>query len=309
MAQSSTGTKKKTTTKKTDSNFAPTPEERNRFGVSTTGPIDQRTIQAILDDREATQIADAWGLPAGNPPTKPSVSSSGGKGGSSSGSAGGSAMSKILAAYAKKSLGNIGADLNAATTQISNLGQQARTRYDDYLAKLNAANTTAQGNITAAQNALLASIPQTATANPVVFQQPAATSNVYGEYLRSMGLAAPEVASMQAYNTATANAANSMAQQAAAAQQAAQQQYLDNLRATATMAGTAANQRLAAQMPAYQAAALKTYQDSTGALSKLLAEAQSGSATTRQKTLDALLPILLQYPSAYKQVLAQFGGQ
>lgn len=303
--------------KTTTPSFVVTPEERKRFGVAPTGGLDARTIQAIKDDREAEKIASGWGLPSKNPPAAPKpatgVGTGGGAGGGTSAGSGTSstsnAMAKLLEQYTKQSLGNIGSDLSAQQTQIATLGQQAKTRYDDYLAKLRAAQTAAQGQITNAQNALLSSIPQTAQAAPVVFQQPTASSNVYSNYLTSLGMSAPEVASMQAYNSTQAQAANDLAQQSAIAQQAAQQQYLDNLRSTANMAGAAANQRLAAQIPAYEIGALKTYGETQGNIADLLAKANTGAATSRQNTLDALLPVLMQNPTAVKNVLAQFGVQ
>lgn len=292
---------------KKKTSFVPTPEERKRFGVGATGGLDARTIQAIKDDREAEAIANGYGLPNGNPPAP-----AGGGGGGGTGGKGGrksDPMARLLSEYVRRSLGNIGSDLSAQTTQINTLGQQAKTRYDDYLAKLRAAQTTAQGNITTARDDLLKSIPTAAAPTPLVFQQPTAATNIYSDYLRSMGMAAPEVASLQNFNSANAAAANQMATQAAAAQQAAQQQYLDNLRGTANMAATAANQRLSGQMPAYEMSALKSYTDTQGSIADLLAKAQTGAATSRQSTLDALLPILMQYPQARNAVLRQFGGR
>lgn len=293
---------------KKKTSFVPTPEERKRFGVGATGGLDARTIQAIKDDREAEAIANGYGLPNGNPPS-PAGSRGGGGAGGGKGGRKSDPMARLLSQYVRQSLGNIGSDLTAQTTQINTLGQQAKSRYDDYLAKLKTAQTTAQGNITTARDNLLGSIPTTATASPVMFQQPAAAQNVYSDYLKSMGMAAPEVAGLQNFNTANANMANQLATQSAAAQQAAQQQYLDSLRSTATMAATAANQRLAGQMPAYEMSALKSYTDTQGSIADLLAKAQAGAATSRQSTLDALLPILMQYPQARNAVLRQFGGR
>lgn len=297
--------KKVTTTKNP---FVATAEERKRYGVSGTGGLDARTLQAIKDDREAEAIANAWNLPSSNPPAAGGGAGGAGSGRGGAGASGGGSISKLLAEYVRRSMGNINSDLSAQETQINTLGQQAKTRYDDYLAKLTSAQTTAQGNINAARDALLASIPQTATANPVMFQQPSAATNAYSDYLRSMGMASPEVAGLQNFTSANATAANQMAQNAALAQQAAQQQYLDNLRSTAGMAATAANQRLAGQLPQMQMQALARYGQTQGDVADLLAKARTGAATTRQNTLDALLPLLIQYPQARNAVLRQFRG-
>jgi len=125
--------------------------------------------------------------------------------------------------------------------------------------------------------------------------------------MRSLGYSAPEVAAMQNYTDAQATAANEMARQSAEAQRAAQQAYLDNLRTTAQMASTAANQRLAAQLPSMEMSALANYNQGLGTIGQSLQGVETGAAQARQSTLDALLPILLQYPSAARKSLGAFG--
>jgi hypothetical protein len=285
-----------------------TPEEGQRYGVNPNKAPDYVAVQNIRKFREAKKLADAFY--ADVPQTTPTFTppSTGGGGGGSTSTANDSKYNRVLADYARSSLGNIGTNLSAQETALGGLRTNARQRYDDYLAKLRGATTTAQGNISAATQALIAGIPQQAQAAPVLFQQPAAMeNNVYSNYLRSIGMSAPEVANTQQFNSAQAQAANTLAQNSATASQAAQQQYLDNLRLTAQMAGTAANQRLASQVPAYELNAATTFGGTQNKIDEALEKARTGAATSRQSTLDALLPILLQYPSAAKDVLPILG--
>lgn len=285
-----------------------TPEEGQRYGVNPQKAPDYVAVQNIRKFREAKKLADEFY--ADVPQTTPTFTppSSGGGGGASTSMANDSRYNRVLADYARSSLGNIGTNLSAQETALGTLGTNAKQRYDDYLAKLRGANTTAQGNINAATQALLAGIPQQAQAAPVLFQQPAAMeNNVYSNYLRSLGMSAPEVANTQQFNSAQAQAANTLAQNSATASQAAQQQYLDNLRLTANMAGTAATQRLASQVPAYELSAATTFGGTQGRIDEAREKARTSAATSRQSTLDALLPILLQYPTAAKDVLPILG--
>lgn len=252
----------------------------NEAGAGVTGGIDP-----------ATKIANDWWSKLMNQINNGSGNYVDFGSGSGSGSAGSNAyaarlaIAKMSAEATARNNKLINDMLNKYATTASN---NADTRYNQYLANLNAAQGTANKSITDASNALVESIPKTytpAVVAPVV--TPQAATNAYQQYLQSMGVNTSDVGNLQQYanmqNAATTNLLN----QSTAAHNAAQQDYLNALRTNASQMGVNAQTKLAQQIATLQA------------------QAAQANKTTHQNILSSLLPYLVSHPSGnYANALA-----
>lgn len=212
----------------------------------------------------------------------------------------------LLQDYIKRTQGNVASDLASAKTYDTQQRTALTDRYNQYNTNLNSNVNAANAAINASGAALQSYIPQTAT--PVaapVFQQPAAASNPYQQYLSGMGVNTNAIAGLQGFNTANAQAANDLAVTGAAQQTAAQQSYLDSLRNTAAQAQAAASQRVAMATPAYKNAALGTYNAGLGNLDKLLGGSNNASTQANQTLMDQLLPYFLADPKKYGSIIGK----